>query len=106
MSAVTIRSLSARGSRNFPRVVTIPLRLARYPSSVSVMAAAEEEKGGDELVDLAGIKEHEKDEGDGQDPDDRNPVGKGHDLFAIQFFHGGHFRFQIAAGKCEIVPDL
>jgi hypothetical protein len=36
--AMQTRSLSARGSRSFPSAVTIPYRLATYPSNRSVNA--------------------------------------------------------------------
>jgi hypothetical protein len=39
MRAAATISLSATGSRNLPKIVTIPIRLAIYPSSQSVMEA-------------------------------------------------------------------
>ncbi len=44
MSTVIIRSLSARGSKNFPSTVTERIRLARYPSSQSVRHATRNSK--------------------------------------------------------------
>src|SRR5208282_5176284 len=56
INAVMTISLSAIGSRNFPKTVTIPMRRARYPSSQSVMEAMANITAAQKPADLEGEK--------------------------------------------------
>ena len=75
------------GIEEFPRVATIPRRLARYPSNVSVIAAAKKRSAVIKWVKFPGEKRHDKDKRDGDHPDDRHPIGQSQDLFTIELFH-------------------